>query len=204
MSLTTTYVKQDSASFLPPAGAQLSNGPLVKYARETLHPHEMPSANVVLETAPAHPVFPEGFGASFNDDYPGINIPNKFLNAQVSKPKIDPAACSVTESDFLSDGSPSSTQSITEPSSRTDPNITVCPHCPDKVFEGTPQNRRRNLRRHEFSDHGVSPRLSCSQCSVTFKPGRYDNRNRHMKGSHGLTSATVQPVSCKRKANDIS
>ena len=199
MSLTTTDVKQESASFLPPAGAQLPNGPLVKYAQETLHPYKMPSVNGVLETPHAPPVFPEGFGASLNDNYPGINISNKFLNAQIGTRKVDPAACSVTESDFLSDGSPSSTQSITEPSSRTDPNITVCPHCPDKVFEGTPQNRRRNLRRHECSDHGVSPRLSCRQCSATFKPGRYDNWKRHMKNTHGLASSTIQPVKKKSR-----
>ena len=65
---------------------------------------------------------------------------------------------------------------------------TSCPHCPT-IFGGSPQNQRRNLRRHLFGVHsiGVHSSLPCSvpDCPATFS--RSDNLKRHMKNSHAMT-----------------
>jgi len=145
------------------------------------------------------------YGASSCYEYHDSDNPGMHLNTLQNTRRVNPTACSVTESDLLSDGSPSSTQSLTEPSSQTSVDITICPYCSNRSFEGESQNRRRNLRRHMLSEHGVDPRLPChvAGCPATFKPGRFDNLKRHMKQQHGRDSPPASPTGRKRKAIDL-
>ena len=81
--------------------------------------------------------------------------------------------------------------------------ITRCPHCPDKVFEGTPEAQRNSLQRHKRDCHDGLQRLEClvRGCAVTFAPGRKDNRVKHVRAKHpefGLLSPSAKK---KRKAD---
>lgn len=145
------------------------------------------------------PLPPVGFGASEYSNHPGEKLLNTSLTTLQDLTTFDTVSGSVTSSDFLSDDSPPSTQPVSEPSSQTTVGITMCSRC-SQIFEGTPVNQRRNLRRHMHSNHGVHPRLSCSvpQCSTTFAPGRYDNLSRHMTLQHGEVTAR------KRKSSETA
>ena len=160
------------------------------------------SSQSVLQRPAPMPLI--GYGPPFSYEHPSNDIPNMFLTTFQDVRRIDPASCSVTESDFWSEGSPTSPYSVTEPSSQTTRDITICPDCPDKIFEGKPENRRRNLRRHRFGEHSVDPRLSCPvpECTITFKPGRYDNLRRHLSQQHKLAPLSPSRVARKRKAQE--
>ena len=62
--------------------------------------------------------------------------------------------------------------------------VTRCPVCPNMIFAGSCQ--KSNLRRHVRDRHGDAQRLDCPVpgCTVTFAPGRKDNRLRHVKAIH--------------------
>ena len=158
-------------------------------------------------TIAAPPLPPVAFGAPPYYNYPGSNyLDISPLNLQTMD-LTDPTIHSVVSSDFLSGDSPSSSQSISEPSSQTTATVTTCPHCLDKTFDGAPQNQRRNWRRHMFSEHGVNPRLECplQGCRVTFKAGRLDNLKRHMKQkSHEGPLLSTVSTARKRKAGEIT
>ena len=160
------------------------------------------SSPSVLQPSATMPL--TGYGAPFFYEHPRNDTSNMFLTTFHDVRRIDPASCSVTESDFWSEGSPTSPHSVTEPSSQTTYDITVCPYCPNKTFEGKPENRRRNLRRHLFGEHSVDPRLSCPVhgCTTSFKPGRHDNLNRHLKQQHNMVLPSSSPVARKRKAQE--
>lgn len=64
--------------------------------------------------------------------------------------------------------------------------ITRCPSCPDKIFTGTREDQKNSLQRHRRDAHDGMPRLACLVlgCSITFGPGRKDNRVRHVRAIH--------------------
>ena len=144
-----------------------------------------PSASTPAPPA-LHNLPPVGFGASARENHPGNISPNVWMMSHQDLRAVDTATCSVTSSDFLSDESPSPSQSTSEPSSPTTESSTRCPFCP-RVFKGDPANQRRNLRRHIFGAHSIDPRISCPEptCNKTFVAGRSDNRKRHMLNQHG-------------------
>ena len=195
-------IKQESTSIASLAQVQPSSGPFVNPIMESLYPHgDIYSFGRAFEPAR---VAPAGLEASPYYNHSGRDTLNDFLGAQKIIQRWNPATSSITESDFLSDEPPSSTSSITGPSSLMNSDVTVCSHCPDRVFTGAPQNRQRNLRRHIFSDHGIGPRLTCPKCSASFTPGRHDNLERHLRNAHRTTSLTPEPVHRKMLAENVS
>lgn len=62
--------------------------------------------------------------------------------------------------------------------------VTRCPVCPNTIFAGSYQ--KINLQRHLRSLHSDLQRLDCPVpgCTVTFAPGRNDNRLKHVKAIH--------------------
>ena len=67
---------------------------------------------------------------------------------------------------------------------KTDDSIAWCLECPDVSFEGP--NRKNSLQRHQRDHHSGRLRLKClvPKCTVTFAPGRPDNRLRHVGAKH--------------------
>ncbi len=153
-------------------------------------------------TSGVPPIPPVGFGASPNDNHPGVGLPSVSLAHHQDWRTVDPTSCSVTSSDFQSDGSRSSSQAISEPSSPTASSVTRCPRC-SKSYQGTPSIQRRNLRRHLFEKHSLDPRLPClvPGCRINFPTGRHDNRNRHLEQQHGWEfPPTTRMVQKRRRA----
>lgn len=152
-------------------------------------------------TAAVPPIPPVGFGASPNYNHPSVGWPNVSLAHLQDSRTVDPTSCSVTSSDFQSDGSPSSNQAISEPSSPTASSVTTCSSC-SKSYQGTPSIQRRNLRRHLFEKHSLDPRLQClvPGCRINFPPGRHDNRNRHLEQQHGWQFPPTPRTVHKRRA----
>lgn len=137
-------------------------------------------------TAARPPLPPVAFRASVDNNHPGNHAPDAWPSTLRNTDLTRLDSRSVVSSDLLSDDSPSSNQSVSEPSSHTTFTFTTCDRCPDKTFEGAPQNQRRNLRRHMRSAHDPHPRLECPAqgCSITFKAGRKDNLKRHVEQQH--------------------
>lgn len=79
--------------------------------------------------------------------------------------------------------------------------ITRCPSCPDKIFTGTPVDQKNSLQRHMRDIHRGMPRLECfvRECTVTFAPGRKDNRIKHVRATH--PDYPLPPPSKKRSRN---
>ena len=67
---------------------------------------------------------------------------------------------------------------------KTDDSITRCLKCPNVSFEGP--NRKNSLHRHQRDHHNGRLPLEClvPECTVTFAPGRKDNRLRHVRATH--------------------
>lgn len=93
----------------------------------------------------------------------------------------------------------------TSPSSLSDTfeGITCCPSCPDKVFKGTPLAQKNSLQRHKRDAHNGMPRLEClvRGCTVTFAPGRKDNRMKHIRAIHPDYPLPAPSTKRKRKAD---
>ena len=93
----------------------------------------------------------------------------------------------------------------TSPSSLSDTSegITRCPSCPDKVFKGTPVAQKNSLQRHRRDAHNGMPRLEClvRGCTVTFAPGRKDNRMKHIRATHPDYPLPALSTKRKRKAD---
>ena len=79
----------------------------------------------------------------------------------------------------LSPASLSSSSSL-----KTDNSVTRCLECPNVSFEGP--NRKNSLQRHQRDHHSGRSRLECPalECTVTFAPGRKDNRLKHIRDKH--------------------
>lgn len=145
----------------------------------------------------AHPAIaplpPVWFRASASTNHPRGSTQNTFPTTLETSMPLDPTNRSVTSSD----GSPSSTQSTS---------FILCHLCTGgKIFEGEPQNQRRNWRRHMSSEHGDGPRLPCSEagCPITFAAGRFDNLKRHVKQQHG-SGLSLSCSTRKRKAESLT
>ena len=91
-------------------------------------------------------------------------------------PKTSPA----TSIDLLSTASGPTTPTASTAGSESGSGVTRCDLCPDIKYTGKPESQRRSLRRHE-KKHNKKAKLSCPTCGRTFKPGRTDNLNRHLK-----------------------
>lgn len=93
----------------------------------------------------------------------------------------------------------------TSPSSLSDTSegITRCLSCPEKVFKGTPVAQKNSLQRHKRDAHNGMPRLEClvRGCTVTFAPGRKDNRMKHIRAIHPDFLLPVLSTKRKRKAD---
>ncbi|CAD6589176.1 MAG: hypothetical protein ASARMPREDX12_003683 [Alectoria sarmentosa] len=93
----------------------------------------------------------------------------------------------------------------TSPSSLSDTSegITRCPSCPDKVFKGTLVAQKNSLQRHRRDAHNGMPRLEClvRGCTVTFAPGRKDNRMKHIRAIHPDYPLPALSTKRKRKAD---
>lgn len=179
--------------FQPPQNVSLSPGDEA-FTSSPLHSSQrshrpsgldIVTSHALTATSVTQALPPVCFGASAQYNHPNSSTSGTWLTSFQDLRTIDTSTCSVTSSDFLSDGSLSPTRSSSEPSSQTSSSFTRCPSC-TKAFGGEPRNQRRNLRRHMFSSHSVDPRLPClvSTCSKTFAAGRVDNRKRHMEQQH--------------------
>lgn len=87
-------------------------------------------------------------------------------------------------------------------SSSADAN-TRCPDCPDTVFTGTPKAQKNSLQRHMRDCHRGLLRLDClvQGCTVTFAPGRKDNRLKHVRAMHRHYPLPASSTKRKRKGN---
>ena len=116
-----------------------------------------------------------------------------------------------SKEDTLSDQTPLSYNDPNEPLSpaslspsislKTDDSITRCLECPDVSFEGP--NRKNSLHRHQRDHHNGRLRLECpvSECTVTFAPGRKDNRLRHVRATHPEVPLSASTTKRKRKSS---
>lgn len=79
--------------------------------------------------------------------------------------------------------------------------VTHCSNCPDKIFTGTPVHQKNSLQRHMRDFHLGMKRLEClvRGCTVTFAPGRKDNRIKHVRAVH--PDYPLPPPSKKRRRN---
>ena len=94
----------------------------------------------------------------------------------------------------LSPASPSPSISF-----KTDDSVTRCLECPDVSFGGP--NRKNSLHRHQRDHHNGSLPLEClvPECTVTFAPGRKDNRLRHVRATHPDFPLPASTTKRKRK-----
>lgn len=83
--------------------------------------------------------------------------------------------------------------------SGADDDVVGCSECPDAAFKGP--NRKNSLQRHQRDHHSGMPRLPCLvlECSITFAPGRKDNRVKHVKAIH--PEYALSASHSKRKRN---
>ena len=81
----------------------------------------------------------------------------------------------------------------------TDDSITRCLECPNVSFEGP--NGKNSLHRHQRDYHNAMSPLEClvPECTVTFKPGRKDNRLRHVRLIHPDFPLPVSTTKRKRE-----
>ena len=100
---------------------------------------------------------------------------------------------SATSVDTMPTHSPSLTRSISVGSSQDTGSVTKCNLCPDKVYKGTLQSRKRSLRRHMETEHGLEARVPCPVpgCDSTFGRGRPDNVKRHVDKVHPSNTASI-------------
>ena len=82
---------------------------------------------------------------------------------------------------------------------RADDPVARCPECSDVVFSGS--NQKNSLQRHIRDRHNGMPRLEClvRGCTVTFAPGRKDNRLKHVRVMHPDHPVSAPSTKRKRK-----
>lgn len=203
MTLLVQFVQRQDYVPLTLDLAQVFNGPPPRVPQghvDTPLEPMVPDSSSRLATTSLPLIPPVGFGAPSDYNHPSIGLPDTLLTSLQDARTVDHTSCSVTSSDFLSDGSPTSSQAFSEPSSPTTSSVTRCPRC-SKAYYGAPSNQRRNLRRHMLEKHSIEPRLQCSVpgCSTTFPIGRLDNRNRHLEQQHGWENLTTSTPAHKRR-----
>ena len=109
-------------------------------------------------------------------------------------PSIQTALSCNDPNEPLPPASPSPSISV-----KTDDSIARCLECSDVGFEGP--NRKNSLQRHQRDHHSGRSRLKClvPKCTVTFAPGRPDNRLRHVGAKHPDFPLPASTTKRKRK-----
>ena len=92
---------------------------------------------------------------------------------------INPANSPATSIDLLSTSSAPVTPTTPRARSESASSVTLCDLCPGAKFTGTPESRKRSLRRHIQTKHSDTSKLVCPRCHKTI--GRSDNLKRHLR-----------------------